>query len=95
LDQGVQSSKVNSEIKPQVHRAYNVLHNLWETLKKQMNNLGPATTSMLKKETDGRQWCSAETPSKLKSVLEQAVKKCEKYWGILQFAKSARIIVPC
>ena len=68
--------QVNSAIKPQVHRVYNVLLQLWETLKNQVSNLGPATTSMLKKETDGRRWFSADKPGKLKSVLEEAAKKC-------------------
>ena len=80
--------------KPHIHRAWGLLSALRARLNSYTTDFGPATESLLKKETDGRRWYTAGDRESLKAVLNAAVQKSDKYLGLLAYAKSARVFDP-
>ena len=80
--------------KPHIHRAWGLLSALRARLNSYTTDFGPATESLLKKESDGRRWYTAGDRESLKAVLNAAVQKSDKYLGLLVYAKSARVFDP-
>ena len=48
--------KDQSAHKPQIHQVYNVLLSVRTKLRSHTTDLGPSTSTILQKETDGRRW---------------------------------------
>ena len=80
--------------KPRIHRAWGLLSASRARLNSYTTDFGPATESLLKKETDGRRWYTAGDRNSLKAMLNAAVQKSDKYLGLLAYAKFARVFDP-
>ena len=61
--------------KPHIDRAWGLLSAMRARLNSFSTNFGPATKSLLKKETKGRRWCTASDRKSLKAVLNAVVQK--------------------
>ena len=86
--------KDQSAHKPQIHQVYYVLLSVRTKLRSHTTDLGPCTSTILRKETDGRRWYTDNDKKELVSVLASAIAKADRYLDLLHYAKSARLFDP-